>query len=393
MSRSIHCLSWCALLFVASNLFAQASFQGLGDLPGGRFNSFATAISDDGLIVVGGSESDKGPETFDEAFIWTASDGMVGLDDLQGGIFASRAYGVSGDGSTVVGFGHNESTPESTRKSFRWTALGGMISLNDFPQTGVLFNNDSEAFGVSQDGSVVVGWGRSESGIEAFRWTETGTIGLGDLPGDIFHSKAKAVTPDGSVVVGSSNSGFEEAFRWTQSEGMQGLGGLPNAKKSSAANAVSSDGSVIIGWAENGITGNQGAFRWTVTGGMIGLGDLPGGSDSTEALALSADGSVIVGTGHIFGRGHLAFIWDTVNGMQLLQDVLTENLGLDLTGWKLFRASAISADGLTIVGSGFNPNGDVEAWVATIPEPCTLCVLAIGGLVLRLRNQLVMKGK
>jgi hypothetical protein len=45
MLRSIHCLSWCVILFLTSNLFAQASFQGLGDLSGGLFNSIALGVS------------------------------------------------------------------------------------------------------------------------------------------------------------------------------------------------------------------------------------------------------------------------------------------------------------------------------------------------------------
>jgi len=44
--------------------------------------------------------------------------------------------------------------------------------------------------------------------------------------------------------------------------------------------------------------------------------------------------------------------------------VLVDDYGLDLTGWKLWKATAISDDGLTIVGSGENPNGETEAWIA-----------------------------
>src|SRR5262249_29619862 len=40
--------------------------------------------------------------------------------------------------------------------------------------------------------------------------------------------------------------------------------------------------------------------------------------------------------------------------------------GHDLTGWTLNLASAISADGRTIVGLGRNPAGQLEAWVARL---------------------------
>ena len=53
----------------------KASFQGLGDLPGGRFSSYAFAVSADGLFVVGASSSTLGSE----AFLWTKARGMRGL--------------------------------------------------------------------------------------------------------------------------------------------------------------------------------------------------------------------------------------------------------------------------------------------------------------------------
>src|SRR5262245_24161422 len=71
----------------------------------------------------------------------------------------------------------------------------------------------SEAYGVSTDGSVIVG----SSGSRPFRWTSSGgMVGLGTLPGVAFSSGAAFdVTGDGSVVVGDSNSasGWLEAFR------------------------------------------------------------------------------------------------------------------------------------------------------------------------------------
>ena len=49
---------------------------------------------------------------------------------------------------------------------------------------------------------------------------------------------------------------------------------------------------------------------------------------------------------------------------------------------------AISADGMTIVGSGTNPDGLREAWVATIPEPATLSLLMLGCLTLLTRKRI-----
>jgi len=58
-----------------------------------------------------------------------------------------------------------------------------MVGLGDLP--GGSFS--SYADGVSANGSVVVGYGNSANGNEAFRWTQgTGMVGLGDLSGGIF---------------------------------------------------------------------------------------------------------------------------------------------------------------------------------------------------------------
>jgi hypothetical protein len=52
--------------------------------------------------------------------------------------------------------------------------------------------------------------------------------------------------------------------------------------------------------------------------------------------------------------------------MRDLKEVLTNNYGLNLTGWTLLEATAISPDGKTIVGYGTNPSNDTEAWIASL---------------------------
>jgi probable HAF family extracellular repeat protein len=189
-----------------------------------------------------------------------------------------------------------------------------------------------------------------------------------------------SVSADGSVIVGSNVSvnGYE-AFRWTQSGGMVGLGDLPGGNSYSAANAVSADGSIVVGSSDS-VNGTE-AFRWTELGGMVGLGDLPGGNFHSVASAVSADGSVVVGSSNIgssvnSGNQYEAFRWTQAEGMVSLKDTLI-GAGLDLSGWNLDSANAISADGFTIVGDGTNPSGQREAWVANlspepVPEPLTI---------------------
>src|SRR5215208_2279315 len=99
------CLSarTAVLLGLASSPALAGSFQGLGDLPGGTFRSYANAVSDDGSTVVGYSSSASSSASGWEAFRWTSGGGMVGLGDLPGGTFQSYAHGVSDDLWTIVG--------------------------------------------------------------------------------------------------------------------------------------------------------------------------------------------------------------------------------------------------------------------------------------------------
>jgi probable HAF family extracellular repeat protein len=379
---------------VAVPVQAAPFFTGLGFLPGGSFSrSFAHGVSADGSVVVGESSSVNSPA---EAFRWTQGTGMVGLGFLPGGgpsanlNAGSNALGISADGSVVVGYS-NIPNVNGGYEAFRWTQATGMVGLGDLP--GGIF--DSKATGVSADGSVVVGNGTGFYGT-AFRWTQaTGMVGLGYLPGGGYYaaSYASGVSANGSVVVGVSTSAngtealvWQEAFRWTQGTGMVGLGDLPGGSFWSNAQNVSADGSVVVGQS-SGAYGYE-AFRWTQGTGMIGLGFLPvGGFSVSAATGVSADGSVVVGHS---GSGEV-FIWNSTQGMRSLREILTNDYGLNLTGWTLTGTGTtrISADGLTIVGSGTNPSGNTEAWIArlnpqnnpSVPEPSSILGLGLFSLV------------
>lgn len=348
------CLVGLFALGAASSCLGDADFLPLGDLPGGVFESLAYAVSDDGTIVVGNSNTG---EEASEAFRWTEPEGMIGLGDFPGGFFRSRAVGVSADGSVVVGRG---SADDSIVKAYRWTISEGMVALGDLPGG----NMESDAEDVSDDGGVIVGASRSSNGREAYRWTqESGMTGLGDLPGGDFFSYSSGVSADGSVVVGAGRAeglDYYQAFRWTEVLGMQGLGDLPGGDTNSVAEAVSADGSVVIGHSPsaNGLE----AFRWTESEGMVGLGDLPGGTFGSVASDVSGDGEIVVGQSDT-EVGSEGFIWTHSSGMLRLQDVLLVSAGAAaLDGWSRLTPQGISTNGQWIVGFGTNPDQNTEAF-------------------------------
>lgn len=349
----------------------RGSFQGLGDLPGGEYQSRAFAVSADGSAVVGYSASGSGEW---EAFRWSGAEGMVPLGHLPGRELRSYALAVSADGSVVVG-ASSSAQGEEGGEAFRWTEAEGMVGLDIL---------NSRAWDVSADGSVIVGCSdmTPDEERQAFRWTEAeGMVSLGHLYEGKPRSEARGVSADGSVVVGFSWSPYPgfvdpEVFRWTQAEGMVGLGRLDD-QGNSYAEGVSADGSAVVGYSSSSL-GLMEAFRWTAETEMAGLGDLPGNDFGSRAWAASADGSVVIGYGHSWLGGE-AFIWDADSGMRSLKDVLTNEYGLgpQLTGWTLCGPRGISDDGTVIVGYGINPSGQTEAWRAVlIPEPATLVLLA-----------------
>jgi probable HAF family extracellular repeat protein len=353
---------------------AAPSFQGLGDLAGGSFGSYVSAISTDGTTAVGVGSAPTGLEPFR----WTQADGMASLGKLTPSDADESATGVSSDGSVIVGRSGNE--------AYRWTS-GGMVGLGYLPpvvagEEAVIGN----AEGVSGDGSFAVGWdyfnGPCYSGefgpvcdarFSGFTWTGAGGL----APFSPASAIPRDVSASGAVIVGDGVNGSNlEAFRYDTVGGFALLGRLTGHARSDA-NAVSADGSTVVGQSSVGSTPWE-AFRWTQAGGMQGLGNLNSGTfGGSEALGVSGDGSLVVGTAPS-DTGSTAFIWDEAHGMRALTQILIDELGLDLTGWTLTRATDISADGTVIVGWGMNPNGDSESWIAVIPEPSTGWLVAAG---------------
>ncbi len=220
----------------------------LGTLPGGEGSySVGTGVSDDGKVVVGYSTL-ASEFSFDlRAFRWTTSTGMQSVGTLPGG---TNSYGeaISGDGAVIVGVSDSEDSFDF--RAFRLPDGGTMQNL------GTLENgNFTIPFGTNADGSAIVGYGRSTEGLCAFRWTSHGGLEkLGKIPGAEF-TIARAVSADGTVVVGDSAAlSGDIAFLWTPSLGLTNLNTYLLARgvdltgwALTAAYGVSADGLTIVG--------------------------------------------------------------------------------------------------------------------------------------------------
>jgi probable HAF family extracellular repeat protein len=204
---------------------------GLGFLedPTVKYESVATAVSDDGLVVAGRSkvaDPNDSTKSVKEAFRWEGGV-MGGLDfladdDLH---FESEALGISGDGLVVVGKSKNtdpSNSSKSAKEAFRW--VDGVMTGLGFLQDDTK-KVESEARAASYDGSTVVGTSNvdnpdddTKSVKQAFIWSDDVMTPLGFLGEDdgVYESKATGVSADGSVVVGESKTvDGKEAFVWT----------------------------------------------------------------------------------------------------------------------------------------------------------------------------------
>ena len=345
---------------------AKAIIQDIGHVWTVSPSTFAIGVSADGSTVVG-SSSRTGSRPNGSAFRWTNGGVIAALGDLPGGEVNALAFAVSADGTIVAGF----SDSEFGREAFRWTQPEGMVGLGDLSGGRFL----SQIFGMSADGSVMVGssFPSFARNLEAFRYTEAGgMIGLGDLAGGIAQSSAEDISSDGAVIVGwgTSEVGIE-AFRWPVTDGMVGLGNLPGGVFNSGASAISANGLVIVGHSDNPTA--REAFRWTIDTGMVSLASPLGEGHGMIAKDVSADGSVIVGNCETWNSSD-AFIWDTDHGMRLLQDVLINDFDVDLTDWHLYTATGVSDDGRVIVGWGDHA-GTTSAYHLELP--CKLTTVAV----------------
>lgn len=172
---------------------------------------YARDVSADGNTIVGTLDESG----LSEGWVWTPDTARVSLPPLGGGHDTSGALGVSSDGAVVVGW-------EGTL-AYRWDGT----TPSSLGATGA-------AWGVNSDGTVIVGGSGSVGSGSAFVWTSTSAallldVTLADLGADITGwtlTHLVDVTEDGTVLVGygTNPSGAQQGFV-VHLEGT-GIGGL-----------------------------------------------------------------------------------------------------------------------------------------------------------------------
>jgi WD40 repeat protein len=366
-----------------------ASMVFLGEMNGGRVRG--AAISSGGTTVVG--EAIFGVNRPQRPVRWTREGGLIDLgwpEEGQDGSGSARA--VSADGSTVAGDAYLPCFRAG--EAVRFSALGmlALLAPKERQQNapGIHFQFGSSvrasAFAVSADGSTLAGTAATNRGPQAFRWTQQqGRVWLNTFPIRLppGQSQAYGISGDGAVVVGETCSvehfpaGVKDyrACRWTDDVSAKELKPAPEYHNFIpwGARAISRDGKVIIG-AGGGERPDspQFAFRWTEAGNAVPLDCIPDATDNTRANAVSGDGSIVGGTSNVRGSGYRAVVWETSTGVHELQAALKRDYGLDVSEWRLTEVRGITEDGRTFMGTGFAAtDGDenifaVRTWVVTL---------------------------
>lgn len=355
---------------------AEIEFTNLGSIIGGADGAGSTGVSADGGVVSvnGGNTSGN-----DQAGRRTTG-GVASLPNLSSDPF-SEAWGVSSDGSTIVGLAGQA---DNTWIAVKWTGASAPTALST-----TAGDSYSEAWAVSSNGSVIVGNSSVDGymNFNAVKWTAGVATKLTTLSSAI-STRALGVSGDGSIVVGTANdeNGNAYALRWAGTGAPTDLGSLGGGNAWAAA--ISTDGSTIVGDSYNSSYDDR-AFRWTQSGGMVQLGDLAGGTAYNYATCVSADGKLIGGTSVGLDYRPTAVFWDESGEAEALQDYLVGR-GLNLDGWHLTDITGVfSKDGLY----GFVGNGEYGdavlpflvsglSFTTAVPEPVDYAAIMALGVAL-----------
>lgn len=261
----------------------------------------------------------------------------------------SKVWGISPDGTTVVGESDNVAgIPHATY----WTT-GGIIDLGILPG-----GNYALCQGASSNGSVIAGYGNTTVvGFDtptdrAWKWTGSGMVVL-TVPDGAPYSYAYGVSPDGTIIVGEYGdpvSGLDVAVYWHTSGGSPVVLGLMSGGTFDWTIAASTDGSVLAGTGDDA-SSSRSVFTWTSGGGVVDRGQLFSGQQ-TATFGISGDGTIVVGNGYTDNTNTVqhAFSWTAGGGFV--------DLGtLSVLPSASSSANNISEDGFTIVGYAQTDDG------------------------------------
>lgn len=355
---------------------------------------YPRAITPDGKYVGGVAGLGFSSGGVDVGFVWDADHG-------------SRQIVAGAYQKTVDGIGYW--TDGTTTKVVTEGNNAGSVAMNCSADGGTSWSK------IRRTGTTYYG-----SGNNRMAGTSTGNLLHGvyqtsnqQLFIDSFNGTTFAAAPDSkgttndTTMNGVSNAGVVVGVRGGLAYKLtyQGTGGAAaayvNAAPDGSQNAtlydIADDGSIMGGmgtWATK--TGSWAFVYDGVTSTKLpDLGGSSVGLTNSAVYSIAPNGDYAVGMDYSKGY-ELAVLWDLRDMGNIKVTDLTQfaaaNGILGAFDGNLRRATAIGIDQAgnpVIAGVGFASSLEANGWtgyVMTVPEPATVCLLALGGLVLRRRR-------
>lgn len=316
---------------------------------------YALDMSTDGSVIVGNNAAF-------ETVLWTRETGLIELGR------GTTAFGSGAGTPDISDDGTRVSATISTADGLYitqgiWIEGQGWTDLMPPPPAGggLLDNAYGSAWGISGNGEHVVGlyWRPGQPGGVAHPTISMPGAGVIDLGTTDASGRANHVNYDGTVVVGWDELATGAWIPTVWDKGV--LTRLDPSEGFAEANYVTPDGNLIGGDTHNELRRINEATIWTRTGNtwtknVLGslLGTAPPFGHATVE-GMTPDGSIAVGYNRRTNPNNATgFIWTAQDGMQDIVVWLTDR-GIEIPrNMQIFDLAAISADGKTMIGSGFN---------------------------------------
>jgi probable HAF family extracellular repeat protein len=331
------------------------TLQDLGTLGGS--DSWSAAVNDSGEVAGGSTLTPGGGLA--QAYVYK-NGLMKGLGSLGG---LSIALGMNNAGVVV---GRSNLSDNVTSLAFRWDSVGGMVNL------GTLGGAQSGACGINTSGDIVgwaqntAGYGHAFSRIGIGLWYDLGTLG-GDF------SVALGINDNGqiagySTAIPGSGSPLRATYWSSSTSSPVDIGTLGG--QYAEACAINNSG-VIVGYSY--LLGNVMAHAFIYSGGV--MTDLTRFGGWSQALGLNDAGDVVGSSRDALNVEH-AFLYSG--------GVVTDlNTVVQCPAGQYLRiANDINSSGQIAAQVYDMSTGAYRAVLLTpVPEPATLALLAVGGLM------------
>jgi len=374
--------------------FSIDSMGVLPNYPGGTdtggvmncYASYARGLSPDGQYAVGYSQGD---------IYWN---GVPYETNVPIPVYWSKATGLVRQHEDWrhggwTGVGQSGKIAGTISDRARYDTIGVDVE-NDLPpipiggntQCAVAFSN-----AVSGNDHWMVGYGVRNYANKAIRWDSS----VYPIPLNAYVTR-QGVGASGFGGVANSGAcvgtdrhgtgGGDGAIYWDgASAGVTNIPALAgNVATQGQGIGISDNGTYTTGYLSKDAGGYNG-FRWSPSDASS-MALVPFGSDTLSWGGDAADNGMVAGWTYNPTNSYRVCVWDSDGTPQLLYDFLV-SLGVDMSGWqRLTKAYSITPDGKYISGYGLTTAGREEGFVAFIPEPATMLLLALGGLALRRRR-------